>query len=394
MKISWVALDRVAERQCLSDAEYRKQTIARPFRFRARGLTDEELLGKLQTFGISLDRASLASLCDHALSAEEIAKPFMHARSLKTMREKIEDDWIWICLEALWQRWFPDKPSFEMLDDKIQVGYERIESEETVAACRIWLDAWAHVLRIFDKAKIQSIDEFEDRFAGSRFLCNWIQDLEDGLRIAGLEDLAFFNARIRVCEEGIRRFGAESDLSRSLRRAIAESYFELGETSKADTLFRESLKIDPRSGWDWIAWSDCYRFGSPELRDLKRSDQLLLEGLSIINVRDSKYLVERLADSYEEQGREEEAKDLWMQARRKQSEVRSTWDIDPSGKILRQKTTMSFGTEGLPLDKMPKAADLLPLPPPSQATVSSPKVGRNEPCPCGSGKKFKKCCGK
>ncbi|WP_369126216.1 SEC-C metal-binding domain-containing protein [Bacillus massiliigorillae] len=22
------------------------------------------------------------------------------------------------------------------------------------------------------------------------------------------------------------------------------------------------------------------------------------------------------------------------------------------------------------------------------------KVGRNEPCPCGSGKKYKKCCGK
>ncbi len=24
----------------------------------------------------------------------------------------------------------------------------------------------------------------------------------------------------------------------------------------------------------------------------------------------------------------------------------------------------------------------------------APKVGRNDPCPCGSGKKFKKCCGK
>ncbi|MBC8391880.1 MAG: SEC-C domain-containing protein, partial [Deltaproteobacteria bacterium] len=22
----------------------------------------------------------------------------------------------------------------------------------------------------------------------------------------------------------------------------------------------------------------------------------------------------------------------------------------------------------------------------------APKVGRNDPCPCGSGKKFKKCC--
>jgi hypothetical protein len=25
---------------------------------------------------------------------------------------------------------------------------------------------------------------------------------------------------------------------------------------------------------------------------------------------------------------------------------------------------------------------------------SEPKIGRNDPCPCGSGQKFKKCCGK
>jgi len=25
---------------------------------------------------------------------------------------------------------------------------------------------------------------------------------------------------------------------------------------------------------------------------------------------------------------------------------------------------------------------------------SHPKVGRNDPCPCGSGKKYKKCCGR
>lgn len=27
-----------------------------------------------------------------------------------------------------------------------------------------------------------------------------------------------------------------------------------------------------------------------------------------------------------------------------------------------------------------------------QVVRSGPKVGRNEPCPCGSGKKYKKCC--
>ncbi|MEX2670621.1 MAG: SEC-C metal-binding domain-containing protein [Phycisphaeraceae bacterium] len=31
-------------------------------------------------------------------------------------------------------------------------------------------------------------------------------------------------------------------------------------------------------------------------------------------------------------------------------------------------------------------------PPPENQDVSPPSVGRNAPCPCGSGKKFKRCC--
>jgi uncharacterized protein YecA (UPF0149 family) len=27
------------------------------------------------------------------------------------------------------------------------------------------------------------------------------------------------------------------------------------------------------------------------------------------------------------------------------------------------------------------------------AAAANQKVGRNDPCPCGSGKKYKKCCG-
>ena len=33
-------------------------------------------------------------------------------------------------------------------------------------------------------------------------------------------------------------------------------------------------------------------------------------------------------------------------------------------------------------------------PQPAPAQRAAPKVGRNDPCPCGSGKKFKKCCEK
>jgi uncharacterized protein YecA (UPF0149 family) len=31
--------------------------------------------------------------------------------------------------------------------------------------------------------------------------------------------------------------------------------------------------------------------------------------------------------------------------------------------------------------------------PVQQVKRASDKVGRNDPCPCGSGKKYKKCCG-
>ncbi len=34
------------------------------------------------------------------------------------------------------------------------------------------------------------------------------------------------------------------------------------------------------------------------------------------------------------------------------------------------------------------------LVPPKTEVHAGPKVGRNDPCPCGSGKKYKKCCGR
>jgi hypothetical protein len=42
---------------------------------------------------------------------------------------------------------------------------------------------------------------------------------------------------------------------------------------------------------------------------------------------------------------------------------------------------------GLPPEELPD----IPAPTPY---IAPPKIGRNDPCPCGSGKKFKKCCGK
>ena len=45
-------------------------------------------------------------------------------------------------------------------------------------------------------------------------------------------------------------------------------------------------------------------------------------------------------------------------------------------------------------DKPEDINDLDMLLNPPKTKITEKKVGRNEPCPCGSGKKHKKCCGR
>ncbi len=51
-------------------------------------------------------------------------------------------------------------------------------------------------------------------------------------------------------------------------------------------------------------------------------------------------------------------------------------------------------TIGLEPDKPEDITDLEILLNPPKTMIAENKVGRNEPCSCGSGKKYKKCCGK
>ena len=49
---------------------------------------------------------------------------------------------------------------------------------------------------------------------------------------------------------------------------------------------------------------------------------------------------------------------------------------------------------GFEPDKPEDVSDVDRLLNPSVPKIAEKKVGRNDPCPCGSGKKYKKCCGK
>jgi len=56
--------------------------------------------------------------------------------------------------------------------------------------------------------------------------------------------------------------------------------------------------------------------------------------------------------------------------------------------IPQEKRHLEIGIEGNPVPLVHFLPDLN-----KTTIVNEKKVGRNEPCPCGSGKKYKKCCG-
>jgi tetratricopeptide (TPR) repeat protein len=239
--------------------------------------------------------------------------------------------------------------------------------------------------------------EFDARFLGSQSLFNWIQELEMELWNAGLKDRQFLVRRIALCEKALGIFDAgETLMVENCRRALAESCFELGETGKADSLYREWLSADPQWGCGWMGWSDCYQFTRTEFKDLPRAEALLREGMAIEGVRDFEYLAERLIDLYEEQGRTEEAGEIRREVELHKQASQQAIEILPGAKVVSVRKTVDLSDEGLPLSELPRLAKLFRAPS-APATGGKQKVGqkvgRNDPCPCGSGRKFKKCCG-
>jgi hypothetical protein len=283
LAISWVTIERWAR----EDRGPRGGHSGRPYRDDAESLTDAELLEKLRTYGVELDRAGLQELCRDALSAEEVASWLMDGLPVAN-RSAQEVDWIWLAVLALWQRWWPDKPCLETVDDKIQDGYTQLKPDRGAATDR-WLSAWSEVLHLGDAAGITTIADFDRRFPMSQSLFNWHQDLEMELGNAGLDDPAKSHARIEVGEEILRRFTDCDQLAvENWRRAIAEAWFQLGETAKAEQLYQDWLRDDPQWGFGWIGWASGYlpmpRTGRPA--DHQRAEDLLRQGYDVSGVRD------------------------------------------------------------------------------------------------------------
>ena len=142
-------------------------------------------------------------------------------------------------------------------------------------------------------------------------------------------------------------------MKENMRRALAGFYANLDEMVTVDELFDGWLSEDPQWGW---GWSDCYYLLSKE-RNAEKAERLLVQGLAVPGVRDELDMLDRLETLHSDLGREKEAREVRDRLKKIRGGVSDLTDTEP------------------------------------QVPVRVTKVGRNEPCPCGSGRKYKKCCG-
>lgn len=306
MGFSFYAIHRIAEKK--KDMLKGKERVSISD---GRGLADEELVKKLGTFDIEMNRDIFQQMVSDFLSAEEMFYHYFEQERVK-VGHGANEDWLWICLLVLWERWAPEQPSFEMIDESMQDGYDRLDNEQVVEACEMWLKVWQWILKIMDKHDMKSIDDFDKKFRGTQSVWNWAQDLELELLNAGGEDPGFFRARIEFTGEYLKRFPYEDEnVIQNMKRAFADSHFNLGEVKEAESLYEKYLKEDPTWGWGWIGYSDCYMMDWEKEPDFEKAEEILKRGLAVPRVEFREDIIGRLVEVYQESGRPEEA-EKWI----------------------------------------------------------------------------------
>ncbi|MBU4495964.1 MAG: SEC-C domain-containing protein [Acidobacteria bacterium] len=181
------------------------------------------------------------------------------------------------------------------LDALMQEGYSLSEKIKTVEACKIWIEVWNKLKSRFSP-DMKSIRDSERIFNGIQSLFNWCQDLEMELGNAAIKNNSFNKKRIEYCTEFISFFPETNSLIlHNMKRAIAESYFGMGDHSKGDEAFLKLVEEYPENIWGYIGWGDMYfmPLNKMDTPNYQRAEQIY--GMALHkNIEDKDALLERL----------------------------------------------------------------------------------------------------
>ena len=255
----------------------------------------EQIIQKLRAFGIPFEKETFLEDVKGFYSASELAEHWTRIHPVTA--QGFDEDFIWMAGIILWERLASEVVNSEMLDDKMQRGYELLDAREVTEACTLWLEVWDHLKTRFS-VDMKGINDAESVFDGLQSLYNWCQDFEIELGNAGLDDKSFLERRIQYCNEFCSLFPETEELILvNMKRAVAESYFALGMIQQGEMAFEALVKEFPENPWGYISWGDAYSldFWDHDHRDPEKAKRIYRTALER-NIGEKKTLISRIEE--------------------------------------------------------------------------------------------------
>lgn len=255
-------------------------------------------------------------------------------------------------IETEWDKW----------DELVQKGYDCFDEEKPEQGLIFWKDAWDVFLTAMDQIpETYSVDGLLDEQDYLYSVDSWLQDYEMELGNEG-----DYEERIIFCKKILEIFDWEEEDDSCFQCGIGESLFGQGKVTEAYEHYEKWLTENPQNVNGLISFSWILM----ENKDAAKAYEMIRKvtwGNSCYV--DNELLFMRAKQLADYLGKEDESSWYQQQLDKLDESIRK-WEMDED-EIFDEFT-------------MPKRVPV----------VKDKKIYSNDPCPCGSGKKYKKCCGK
>ena len=374
---------RTAERRRRQRARRRarERRAAAPFADRPQwwqdGLAEtptEEIVATLAGLNIQTDELRFREMASTHGSPDALAD----AWETGATATGIWEDYVWMAAETLWRRWTPDLFCVDLFVDQHlpmeafsdDAPANREEAERHLRMAQAVVDL---VAPRDGEPRLDLLDQLTEHSTVD--MGWWLGEIPFALaRFGMVDEAAELCARMAAVREAENFLGD---------RAVI-----LAEAGRRDDALRQAEKNlvrFPEDAWVRIKAGDVYR----ELGDAAAAEAAYRQALEMTPADQPSFdrdgAVERLICILDETGRSDEANALI------ESEKARAASTETFGEALEDQDP----EDAKWLDAAP-SPDYVPSPSavsPGTMVRREPKVGRNDPCPCGSGKKFKRCCG-
>ncbi|MFH1465909.1 MAG: SEC-C metal-binding domain-containing protein [Pseudomonadota bacterium] len=238
-----------------------------------RALDDEALWALLAGQGVALDPAAFMAAAEGESSAWALSRRWSAA-------EDADRELIGLVTCELWRRLRPAHPSLELLDERIQEGFDRLDEDDLDACCAIWLAVVTDLLACLPP-DVDDLVVAHAMFPGLTTLSDWLFELDEVCVVLPDDD----GTLVRAAEDAYRRLAerfsqGEDHIALSLQRA--RLLYALDEVAPAESLIEELRRAHPDHSGPYAMLADRV-IEAPHhaaRADLQRAVALLEEGLS------------------------------------------------------------------------------------------------------------------